>query len=122
MKEVNAPLLFDGEHGIALHAMQWHRASSRGEGGSLIVFLQLRPGTEVYSRVTAGRTFNTRVCSLKSGILSSCIGHFGTLLKVLQANRDASRGEAGDPGSISNCYRDIGIPINFQEEAGIISL
>ena len=31
-----------------------------------------------------------------------------------QGNTDASRGEAGDPGSLSSCHRDIGIPINFQ--------
>ena len=32
IKEVNAPFMFEGEHGIALHAMQGNRASSRGEG------------------------------------------------------------------------------------------
>ena len=28
----------------------------------------------------------------------------------------------GDPGSLSICHSDIGIPINFQEESGIVSL
>ena len=32
MKEVKATLVFDGEHGIALHAMQGNRASSHSEG------------------------------------------------------------------------------------------
>ena len=30
---------------------------------------------------------------------------------------EASRGEAGDPCSLSSCHRDIGIPINFQGQA-----
>ena len=34
--------------------------------------------------------------------------------------RDASRCEVGDPGTLSSCHTDIGIPINFQEESGII--
>ena len=34
---------------------------------------------------------------------------------------DASRGEAGDPASLSSCHSDIGIPINFQEESGIVT-
>ena len=32
IKEVKAPFLFDGEHGLALQAMQGNRASSHGEG------------------------------------------------------------------------------------------
>ena len=42
------------------------------------------------------------------------------LLEAWQGNTDASRGEAGDPGSVSSCHSDIGIPINFQEDSGII--
>ena len=30
--------MYDWEHGIALHAMQWNRASSPGEGGVSWVF------------------------------------------------------------------------------------
>ena len=30
-------------------------------------------------------------------------------------------GDAGDPGYLSSCYRDIGIPINFQQESGIVA-
>ena len=86
-----------------------------------MIFLELQ-WEPVYSRVTAGRAFNTRVCSLTSGLLSSCVGHLGILHKAWQGNRDASRGEAGDPVSTFSCHRDIGIPINFQEESGIVSL
>ena len=43
------------------------------------------------------------------------------LFEALQGNRDASRGEAGDAGSLSSCHTDIGIPINFQEESDIVT-
>ena len=45
-----------------------------------------------------------------SGLLSSCEGHLGILLEALQGNKDASRYEAGDRGSLSRGHRDIGIP------------
>ena len=32
IKEIKAPYLLDGEHGIALHAMHGNQASSRGVG------------------------------------------------------------------------------------------
>ena len=32
IKEVKAPFVFDGEHGIALHAMQGNQASSQARG------------------------------------------------------------------------------------------
>ena len=56
-----------------------------------------------------------------SGLLSSCKGHLGILLEAWQGNRDSSRGEAGDPGSLSSCHMDIGILIDFQEESDIVS-
>ena len=43
------------------------------------------------------------------------------LLEAWQGNRDASRVEAGDTGSLSSCHRNNGIPINFQEESDIIT-
>ena len=104
---------FDGEDGIALLAMQGNRASACVEGdvswffwccdGNLGYILELRPGWP----------FKPRVCSASSGLLSSCKEHLRILLKAWQGNRDTSRGEAGDPGSLSTCNRDIGIPINF---------
>ena len=54
MKEVNTPFVFDGEHRIALHAMQGNRASSHGEreislffsscGRNLVYIRELRQG------------------------------------------------------------------------------
>ena len=35
---------------------------------------------------------------------------------------DASGGEAGDRSSLSSWHSDIGIPIHFQEESGIVTL
>ena len=35
---------------------------------------------------------------------------------------DASGGEAGDRGSLSTWHSDIGTPIHFQEESGIVTL
>ena len=39
IKEVKAPFVFDGEHGIALQAMQWNRALSGDEGEVSWIFL-----------------------------------------------------------------------------------
>ena len=38
---------------------------------------------------------------------------------VWQDNTDASGGEVGNQASLSSFHRDIGIPINFQEESGL---
>ena len=43
------------------------------------------------------------------------------LFEAWQGNRDASRGEAGDPVSLPSSHRDIGISINFEEESGIVT-
>ena len=34
---------------------------------------------------------------------------------------DVSAGEVGDQASLSSFHRDIGIPINFQEESGLVT-
>ena len=56
-----------------------------------------------------------------SGLLPSYEGHLRNLLEAWQGNRATSQSEAGDPVSLSHCQRDIGIPINLQEESGIIT-
>ena len=71
--------MFDGEHGVAVHAMQGNRASSLGEwevswffsscGGNLKYILELRWGWP----------FKSRVCSATSGLLSSYDGHLKKL-------------------------------------------
>ena len=46
--------MFDWENAFALHAMQGNRATSLGEWGSLMDFIELRQARGVYSRVTMG--------------------------------------------------------------------
>ena len=75
----------------------------------------------VYSRVQWGWPFETRVCSAKSGLLSSYDGHHGKLNYAWQANTDASGGEPGGLVSLISWHRYIGIPINFHEESGIVT-
>ena len=75
----------------------------------------------VYSQVMTVMTIQTRVCSVTSGLLSSYKGHLRNLLEACQGNMDASRGEVGDPDSLSSCHSDIGNPINFQQESGIVT-
>ena len=50
-KEVKPPFMFDVEFGIALEAMQGNWASSHGDGGNLMGFLELRWEHRVSSRV-----------------------------------------------------------------------
>ena len=68
-----------------------------------------------------GWPFKTCVCSVMSGLMSSCEGQLGICIKAWQGNRDISQEEAVDSGSLSSSHRDLGIPINFQEESGISS-
>ena len=68
-----------------------------------------------------GGPFETRVCSAKSGLLSSCDGHLGNLNYAWQENTDASGGEPGGQASLISWHGYIGIPINFHEESGIVT-
>ena len=68
-----------------------------------------------------GWPFETRVCSTKSGLLSSYDGHLGNLNYAWQENSDASGGEAGDHESLISWHSYIGIPINFPEESDIVT-
>ena len=86
-----------------------------------MVFLELRREPGVCSRVMAGVAIKNFVCSLTSGLLSSYDVHLRDLNYAYQDNTDASGGEAGDQGSLSSWNSDIGIPIRFQEEQGIIT-
>ena len=52
IKQIKASYEFDGEHGIALHAMQGNRASSLSEG-EVSWFSRVAAGNVVHSRVMA---------------------------------------------------------------------
>ena len=92
--------MFDWENAIDLVTMQGNRASSRVKrkvswvfssgGRHLVYILELRRGWP----------FETRVCSVKSGPLSSYDGQLGKLTYPWQENTDASGGEPGGQVSL----------------------
>ena len=108
--------MFDVKLAIALHAMQGNRTSSRGVKEVSRFFSRCGGNLGYILKLQQGWPFKTRLCSVTLGLLSSCEEHLGILLEFWQCSRDTSRDEAGDPESLSRCLRDIGIPINFQEE------
>ena len=113
--------MFDGEHEIALHPMQGNQATSQGEEEVSWFFSSCGRNLGYMLELQRGCPFKTRVCTATSGLLSSYEGQLRNLLEAWQGNRDASQGEAGEPGSLSICHSDIGIPINFQEGSGIVT-
>ena len=68
-----------------------------------------------------GWPFEARVCSAKSGLLSSYDGHLGKLTYVWQDSTDVTEGDAGGQASLISWHSYIGIPINFHEESGIVT-
>ena len=68
-----------------------------------------------------GWPFETRVCSAKSGLLSSIDGHLGKLNYAWQENTYASGFDPGGQASLIIWHSYIGIPINFHEESGIVT-
>ena len=113
--------MFDWEHQIVLQAMQGNRASSRGEGEVSCFFSSCGGNLGYMLELRQGSSFKDRVCSVTSGLLSSYEGHLRNLPESWQGISDDYRGEAGDQGSLSPFHSDIGIPINFKEQAGIIT-
>ena len=82
-------------------------------------FLELQQEPGVYSRVTAVMAIRnaTLFCEVRTPVY---LGRTPQESKLgFQDNTDASGGEVGDPASLSSFHRDIGIPINFQEESGL---
>ena len=112
--------MFDWEYGIVgmqCRGIEPHlSASGKSHGFSRGVV-----GTSVCTRVRAGVAIKSFVCSVTSGLLSSYDGHLRNLKYTWQDNTDASGGEAGDRGSLSIWHSDIGTPIHFQKESGIVT-
>ena len=113
--------MFDVEHRIALQAVQLNQASSRGEGEVSWIFSSCGRNLGFFLELQQGWPLSICVCSPMSGVLYICKGHLAIHYEAWQGSRDASRGEEGDPGSLSSCPRDIGNPINFQEESSTIT-
>ena len=90
-------------------------------GGSLMSFLELQQAPGVYFELRWWWPFETRVCSAKSGFLSSYDRHLWKLNYAWQENTDASGGEPGGQASLISWHSYIGIPINFHEVSGIVT-
>ena len=122
VKQIKAPYVFDWEHGIDLHAMQGNRASSLSEGKVSWFFSSCDGNLGYILELWRGWLFKTRVCSATSGLQSSYDGHIRNLNYAWQDYIDPCGGEVGDQASHSSFQRDVGIPIHFQEESGIVTL
>ena len=121
VKQNKAPYVSHWEHGIVLHAMQGNRASSLGKGEASLFFWSSGGNLGYILELRRGLPFKTPVCSATSGLLSIYDGQLRILNKACKDSPDASGGEEGEQASISSWHSDIGIPIIFQEESGIIT-
>ena len=75
IKQIEAPYVFDWEHGIALQAMQGNRASSPGEWDISWDFLSSGRNMGYILESQWRWPFETPLCSAKSGLLSSYDAH-----------------------------------------------
>lgn len=82
--------MFDVEQGIALHTMQGNRTSSASEGEVSPFFSSCGRNLGYIHKLGLGWPFKTRVCSAKSGLMSSCEGHLEIVIEAWQGNRDAT--------------------------------
>ena len=71
--------MFDWEHGMALHTMQGNRSSSLGEGDVSWDFSSCGRNLWYILELQRGWPFETKLCSVKSGLLSSYDGHLRNL-------------------------------------------
>ena len=79
IKKIEAPYVFDWEYGIALHAMQWNRASFPSEGYVSYDFPNCGRNLGYSRDLERGWPFGTPLCSVKSGLLCSYQGHLRNL-------------------------------------------
>ena len=79
IKKIEAPYMFDWEYGISLHAMQGNRASFPSERDASYNFSSCSKNLGYTRELEWGRTFETPLCSAKSGHLRSYEGHLRNL-------------------------------------------
>ena len=113
--------MFNQEYDIDLHEMQGNQASSHDDVYVSWDFYSCGGNLGYIRELQRGWTFETPLCSAKSGLLCSYEGHLRNLNQASQDNTDTSGVEVGDQVSLPSFHRDIGIPINFQEESSLIS-
>ena len=82
--------MFDWENAIDLDIVQGNRASSRREGEVSWVFSSCGRNLGYILELWRGCPFETGVCSLKSGHLSSYEGQLRNVNYACQDNTDAS--------------------------------
>ena len=71
--------MFDWEYGIALHAMQWNRASFPSKGDVSYDFSSCGRTLGYIRELERGWQFENPLCSAKSGHLGSNEGHLRNL-------------------------------------------
>ena len=113
--------MFNWEYDIALYEMQGNQASAAGEGYVSWDFSSYGRNVGYIHELQRGWLFETPLCSAKSGLLCSYDGQLRNPNSAWQDNTDTSGVEVGYQVSLSSFPRDIGIPINFQEESGLVT-
>ena len=113
--------MFNWEYNIALREMQGNQASSPSEGYVSLDSSSCGRSVGYIRKLQRGWPFETPLCSANSGLLSSYDGHLRNLSYACKDNTDAFGGEVGDHASFSGFQKDLGIPINFQEESGLVT-
>ena len=86
-----------------------------------MVFLELRREPGVCSRVTAGVAIKNFCLFSEVRTPDELRWTPQNLNYAWQDNTNTCGGEAGDRGSLSSLNSDIGIPIHFQKESGIVT-
>ena len=79
VKHIEAPYVFDWEHGIALHPMQGFWASSPAEGDFSFDFSSCDRSLGYIPKLQWGCPFETPLFSAKSGLLSCYDRHLRNL-------------------------------------------
>ena len=79
IKHIEAPYVFDWEHGIALHPMQGIRALTPAEGDVSWDFSSCSRNLGYILELQRGWQFETPLCSAKSGLLSNYDRHLQNL-------------------------------------------
>ena len=79
IKKIEAPYVFDWENAIALDTLHGNRASSCSEGKVSWVFLCCGRNLGYILELRWGWPFETRVCSVWSGLLTRYDGHLRNL-------------------------------------------
>ena len=101
--------------------MQGNQASSPSEGYVSWDFSSCGRNVGYILDLQRKWSFEIPLCSAKFGLMSSYDGHLRNLNSAWKYNTDASGGEVGDQASLSSFQKVIGIPINFQEDSGLIT-